>query len=385
MGLRQVPGNYSGAVDSSIISASATRAELLEGAIASWSEQLIALDGSQALLHYRDLSEETLDLTAAHPSGLAMLLTGRITRLSTLIREPGALADARRRVRAIRTSAHELLAEQGLASCWLAVGMAHWSDPAASRRTAPVLLRACTLHPVGNAGEDADIELAPQVILNPALTDHLEQNHKIDLAAAVSLEHAISRNRFDPGPVLHQVARAGQNLPGFTVDHRFVIGIFGYAGPSSAADLERSRAQVAGHDVIAALAQDPVAQAAVRGSLTVIGDVDPDNDRLVLDADSGQQAVIRAVLAGSHVVLSGPPGTGKSQTIANLLAALAASGRRTLFVAEKTAALTSVVRRLNRVGLSDIMASVGPEQASAPALAQRITALLPEVPAPKNP
>ncbi len=385
MNLTFGPGNYSGAVDSSIISASATRSDLVSSAVAAWGEQLIALAGSQALLHYRDLPEETLDLTAAHPSGLAMLLTGRITRLSTLIREPGALADARRRIRAIRTSAQQLLAEQGLAACWLAVGMASWSDPVAHRGTAPVLLRACILHPVGNAGEDADIELAPQVMLNPALTEYLNQNHHIDLAAVVSLDHAISRNRFDPGPVLNQVARAGRSLPGFTVDHRFVIGIFGYAGLTSAADLQRAPGELSQHDVIAALAQDTTAQAAVGNSLTVIGDIDPDNDRLVLDADSAQQAVIRAILAGSHVVLSGPPGTGKSQTIANLLAALAASGRRTLFVAEKRAALTSVVRRLQRVGLGDIVFSVGSDQPSAPQLAHRVAELLPQVAAPKVP
>ena len=55
--------------------------------------------------------------------------------------------------------------------------------------------------------------------------------------------------------------------------------------------------------------------------------------------------------SGSHLVVHGPPGTGKSQTIANLIATLAADGQAVLFVAEKRAAIDAVVGRLDRVGL----------------------------------
>jgi MoxR-like ATPase len=47
---------------------------------------------------------------------------------------------------------------------------------------------------------------------------------------------------------------------------------------------------------------------------------DPAREHLVLDADSSQQAVIDAVRSGANLVIKGPPGTGKSQTIANLIA-----------------------------------------------------------------
>lgn len=73
---------------------------------------------------------------------------------------------------------------------------------------------------------------------------------------------------------------------------------------------------------------------------------------LVLDADSSQWAVMRDVLWKKHnLVVIGPPGTGKSQTIANLIAALLAQGKTVLFVAEKRAALEVVQSRLERVGL----------------------------------
>jgi AAA domain len=61
------------------------------------------------------------------------------------------------------------------------------------------------------------------------------------------------------------------------------------------------------------------------------------------------------VIAGANVVVRGPPGTGKSQTIANLVASLAARSQRTLFVAEKRAAIDAVVKRLDKVGLAGLI------------------------------
>ncbi len=72
-----------------------------------------------------------------------------------------------------------------------------------------------------------------------------------------------------------------------------------------------------------------------------------------LEGDSSQlQAVARAA-AGESFVLIGPPGTGKSQTIANIVANTLAQGKTVLFVAEKRAALEVVQRRLKQVGLAD--------------------------------
>ena len=67
---------------------------------------------------------------------------------------------------------------------------------------------------------------------------------------------------------------------------------------------------------------------------------------LVLDADSSQNYAINAVLAGQSLIVKGPPGTGKSQTIANLIASLIARGKKVLFVAEKRAAIDAVTKRL---------------------------------------
>jgi len=73
----------------------------------------------------------------------------------------------------------------------------------------------------------------------------------------------------------------------------------------------------------------------------------------VMDADPSQMAVIEDVLSGRNLVVEGPPGTGKSQTIVNLIAELLPDGKRVLFVSEKRAALEVVKSRLDKVGLGE--------------------------------
>lgn len=71
----------------------------------------------------------------------------------------------------------------------------------------------------------------------------------------------------------------------------------------------------------------------------------------VLDADSSQLAVLEEAKMGKNLVVEGPPGTGKSQTIVNLIAELMAMGKKVLFVSEKKAALDVVKSRLDSVDL----------------------------------
>jgi very-short-patch-repair endonuclease len=72
---------------------------------------------------------------------------------------------------------------------------------------------------------------------------------------------------------------------------------------------------------------------------------------LIRDADSSQHSALIHALRGKNLVIEGPPGTGKSQTITNLIAAALASGKTVLFVSEKLAALEVVRSRLDDVGL----------------------------------
>jgi len=329
-------------------------------AVRNWQRHLVDLGGRNTLLWYRDLPSGTLDLTAAHPGGLAMLLAGRATKLSDLVREPSALEDARRRVRTIRAKTLELSEERGITAGFLAVGMATWQVAGAPRPpSAPVLLRSCVLKPTGAAQQDFNIDLGDNVELNPVLAHYLGSEQGIELDSEALEEMATVTRGFDPNPVFAALSEMCGRIQAFQIAPRLVLGTFSYAKLPMVADLAAQAETLANHDVVAALAGDPGALKAVRTTVPDFpADAEAAREHLVMDADSSQQSVIDAVRSGANLVIKGPPGTGKSQTIANLIASLASEGKRTLFVAEKRAAIDAVVGRLERLGLGDLVLDV---------------------------
>ena len=142
------------------------------------------------------------------------------------------------------------------------------------------------------------------------------------------------------------MARAA-DVPGFEITGRRVIGTFTYAKLPMVRDLEAAGDLLADSDLVAAIAGDPEAQGLVSADLAGMDcgpgtpDDDPASDYSVLDADSSQRAAIDAVLAGRSLVIHGPPGTGKSQTIANLIAASSYSARSTTWSTVSTASLSA--------------------------------------------
>jgi len=79
-----------------------------------------------------------------------------------------------------------------------------------------------------------------------------------------------------------------------------------------------------------------------------------DKSHEVVDADSSQLLALLEARSGRSMVIEGPPGTGKSQTITNLIAEAVAEGKKVLFVSEKKAALEVVWRNLERAKLHEI-------------------------------
>jgi hypothetical protein len=364
--------------DASVAHDGDPRADRVAAAVRTWQRHLVDLGGRNTLLWYRDLPAGTLDLTTAHPGGVAMLLAGRPTKLSNLVREPSALEDARRRVRTIRAKTLELHEERGITAGFLAVGMATWQVPGAPRPPcAPVLLRSCVLKPTGAAQQDFDIDLGADVELNPVLEHYLHSEHGIELDTEALEEMATVTRGFDPNPVFAALQVMCERISGFQIAPRLVLGTFSYAKLPMVADLAAQAETLANHDVVAALAGDPEALKAVRTTVPEFpADADPAREHLVMDADSSQQSVIDAVRSGANLVIKGPPGTGKSQTIANLIASLASEGRRTLFVAEKRAAIDAVVGRLDRLGLGDLVLDVYDGASNKRRLAQELGAAL---------
>src|SRR5690606_37487151 len=91
-----------------------------------------------------------------------------------------------------------------------------------------------------------------------------------------------------------------------------------------------------------------------------------------LNADSSQVVAIHASGSDGDCVLEGPPGTGKSETIGNIIAHNLGLGRRVLFVSEKMAALDVVYRRLDACGLGDFCLELHSAKASKRAVLEQL-------------
>ena len=92
----------------------------------------------------------------------------------------------------------------------------------------------------------------------------------------------------------------------------------------------------------------------------------------VVDANSSQTCVIDCVRAGRNLIVHGPPGTGKSQTITNMIAAALHAGKSVLFVAEKMAALNVVRDRLRKAGLEELCLELHSNTANKRLVADRL-------------
>lgn len=335
-----------------------------------WRRHLAAVGGPNTLLWFGEPEEGTLELTHAHPGGLARLLAGRETRLSDLMREHDALSDARHRARAVRGKVTELFREHGLEVGYLAIGMATWR-PAGTNRTpaAPVLLRRCTLTPVDPTCRDYTVDLGRDVEVNPALVHYLRAEEDLEVDPEGLARLAVHQGGFDPDPVYAALGRLCGQIPGFTIAPRLVVSTFSYAKLPMVADLSGSRHDLADHRVVAALAagQPLPPRTGAAGNGPQPGQDEPAAARegspprpawADLDGDADQLAVVEAVLAGDDLVVDAPPGTGRSETVAHLVAALAARGQRVLLVAGKRTSLERVQARLHAQGLGDLLLDV---------------------------
>ena len=343
------------------------RAELIAAAQARWVDALTDLGGRNTLLYYKDRRAGTLDLAAADPEMLERFTGTGSIRLTRLFRDADARADAIRRVQTIHRKARELLEERGIRAGYLATGMARW-DELFLEPAAPVLLRGLTITPTRARHDDFELTLDDDSEVNPVLL------HKLSSVFGAATDLLADAPADKIAAMLREAAEAAE-VPGFEITGRQVIGTFTYAKLPMVRDLQAAAELLADSDVVAAIAGDPEAQELLGtdpggeearddeggkggegGSRLVLDS--PEGDYSVLDADSSQRCAIGAVLSGRSLVIHGPPGTGKSQTIANLIAALVARGRKVMFVAEKRAAIDAVLSRLKAVELGDMVLDI---------------------------
>lgn len=317
--------------------------------------------GECGSLTCRDNGGATLDITDADPAALIALHQGRPVRLRSLVRDRTGHAAALRRVRSIRDEARTFAEQHGLAAGWLAIGSADWTDAGGQQVGAPVLLRQLSLVARTASEDDFELTIGSPATLNPALSAALQREYAVTLAA-----HRVADLGTAGLPaaaeVLERIRRDAVSVPGFTVSDRLVLGTYCTAAGGLADDLEAATGLLAENPTIAVLAGNraaaPVPAAtglSPRGPDQSGPDtIDPSEEFLILDADAPVSMAIDAVLAGSSLVVEGAPGTGRTQTAANLLASLAAAGRTVLVLVENRQVLHDLRARLAGAGLADL-------------------------------
>lgn len=338
----------------------------MERAAKVWKDQLVDLGGRNTLLYYKDLKQGTLDLSAdrAHTLGVQQLLAGSTVRLSNLF-DPSDLPAAAKRARTVAAKATENFEERGLTTLHLAWGMATWTTQSSTATpAAPILLTEATLVSRGRTGDDYDVSLPGEWAVNPTLLHLLATDYhvSVDPDEVVSLLDTAGNSGLDAQPVFDRLVKLAKVVEDFRVDDRVVLGNFSYAKLPMVRDLDLvlSNGELLEHDLLVAIAGDASAATALKNRHPEVTPDEPDrlppaDEFLVLDADSSQSYVINAVTRGGDLVVEGPPGTGKSQTIANLIASLSARGKSTLFVAEKRAAIDAVLERLQARDLGGLV------------------------------
>lgn len=372
------------------------RAQLVGRAAGEWKSALIDLTGRNNLLRYRDLQRGTLDLTAVDPVTIGDLLRGKTVKLSSLFNESDHLDQARLRLRAIHNKAKENEEERGLATVSIACGLATWVNKRGTwTPAAPVLLQSASLKPVGAAQDEFELSATGEMELNPTLLHIL----RLDFGREFDIDELADRidgsidELWELAEVYKWLSGQASGIPGFAIEPQIVLANFAYAKLEMVRDLEFSFGEMVAHDMISALAGDLGARAAIRdqdsgaGALPSPDSVPLADEFLVLDADSSQNYAINAVLGGRNLIIKGPPGTGKSQTISNLIASSVARGKKVLFVAEKRAAIDAVTKRIEQQGLGDLVldlhGGVGSRRAFAQ-LIQRTLEVSRKAPRPSN-
>jgi hypothetical protein len=311
---------------------------------------LLALRDQQALTGRELLAEEArgieadLARDALGRGQIAVPLTGKelLNRLTELHRK--AKADAQ---------------EGGTNTLFLALGFLRWKRDEGEPRTyrAPLLLLPVKLERRSARSEFRLSQLEDEVRINSTLLELLKRDFDLRVP---ELEGALptDANGLDILRIFEILRQRVRDVAGFEVVEDCALSTFSFAKYLMWKDLVDRADDLRESRLVRHLVDNPteVFEGAARG-MPEPADIDrrlaPGDLLTPLQADSSQLSAVLAASEGRDFVLIGPPGTGKSQTITNIIADQLGRGRTVLFVAEKAAALDVVQRRLARHGLGD--------------------------------
>ena len=279
-------------------------------------------------------------------------------------------------LRRIDEQARETIEEQGVNALFLALGMLHYREAKDSEQVfrAPLVLLPVRLARTAAGAGYTLSATDDDYIVNPALAEHLRRD--FGLALPEMPDPAQIPDDYDLQQFLAAVTEAVKGQPAWQVTTEIYLGLFAFQKFVMYKDLESNGGAFGSHRLIRQLVTrrggDLAALPDDVRRMDLDADFPPESTAQVVDADSSQLRAIAAVSKGHDLVLEGPPGTGKSQTITNLIAQALHAGQSVLFVAEKMAALSVVHDRLVRAGLGDFCLELHSSKASKRAVVKEI-------------
>lgn len=266
-----------------------------------------------------------------------------------------------RRVRTLDGYAELSISEQGIHSLFLAFGFIKWFESNDSNKE---ILSPLLLVPASFNRETADspwelLEAEDDVVDNLCLRQRFKQDFGLELPPLPELEQLEEEGA--RLTYLDSVRKSISKIKRWEVLERCSLGRFAFPKIAMWQDLGEHIDSISASKICRSIGSQTVEDpCGTFGDPTLVPDakqldekVGPGEIKAILDCDSSQLEAIVAARQGVSFVLDGPPGTGKSQTIANIIADALSVGKRVLFVSEKVAALEVVKRRLDESGLGD--------------------------------
>ncbi len=256
-------------------------------------------------------------------------------------------------LRRLQLQAKNYRQETGANNLYLSFGALNWRHMGKEFKSplvlVPVRLEILSRKGVYRLSLDDAGESAPNYCLLEKLTKELSfeipglrnpvmDDSGINIAAAFeSVREAIAEAKLD-----------------WTIDHSVHLGILQFAKFRLWKDLDDNWTELIQNSLVNHLVYSNNEPFVDPASDAEIGDPEDLMVGLPIPADAAQLNAVNHALAGKTFVLEGPPGTGKSQAITNILARSIAEGKKVLFVAEKSEALAVVKKRLAGAGLGTL-------------------------------
>ena len=272
---------------------------------------------------------------------------------------PLTLGDMKGRLTTLFRKAKSDLSEGGTNTLFLAIGSLRWKKRPEDTRSyrAPLLLLPVKLARKSAQSDFYLVHHEDEVRMNSTLLQFLERDHGITVPA-LSGELPRDESGIDVPAILDLMRARVREVPGFEVVEEVAMATFSFAKYLMWKDLVDRQDTLRQNRLVRHLIDNPeTVFEGVGGPMPSPRDIDrtiaPADLLTPLPADSSQLSAVVAAAEGHDFVVIGPPGTGKSQTIANMIAHCLGQGKSVLFVAEKSAALDVVHRRLCSYGLGE--------------------------------